>query len=355
MKYLSLIFVLSINFSLTAIPAYEIQEITAFSDNEEIYPYFINQQGQVVGAIDNAKYSNGAFFWDKQNGLRVIEPMHIMSTNIKFETYLIGLNDEGKVIGFITHEDEYCETFHDQSFLWTEEAGFDFLTLNGQNFWASSINSQGEILGMTSSGEDEEYERRFFIRDKEGKLKELDLSNSKALPLFIDDKTRAFFIDFESDLAAFFVWDQGKIIKPKKNTDFLPEVFNRRGTVAGIRSFEVETIEGIEEQSFLWMWSPGKRSIKMVRIESSNLSIHGMNDDGVIVGNMEKDESDVACLWSDSTGLVDLNDCIDPDSGWKLYQANDINNAGQIIGAGEKEGRLRAFILTLDFNPVIGE
>ena len=46
-------------------------------------------------------------------------------------------------------------------------------------------------------------------------------------------------------------------------------------------------------------------------------------------------------------GLVtDLNTLIPPDSGWELQSAEDINNAGQIVGAGTIHGQHHAFLLT---------
>ena len=33
-------------------------------------------------------------------------------------------------------------------------------------------------------------------------------------------------------------------------------------------------------------------------------------------------------------GMVDLNSLIDPTAGWDLLSANDINDAGEIVGVG---------------------
>jgi probable HAF family extracellular repeat protein len=48
-----------------------------------------------------------------------------------------------------------------------------------------------------------------------------------------------------------------------------------------------------------------------------------------------------AVLWKDGK-MVDLNSLIDPSSGWVLFEANGINDLGQIVGGGS----LGAFILT---------
>jgi probable HAF family extracellular repeat protein len=57
-----------------------------------------------------------------------------------------------------------------------------------------------------------------------------------------------------------------------------------------------------------------------------------------------------AFLYTDATGIVDLNTRIDPQLGWDLDGAAAINDAGQIVGSGRHHGRARAFLLT----PVVG-
>ena len=44
--------------------------------------------------------------------------------------------------------------------------------------------------------------------------------------------------------------------------------------------------------------------------------------------------------------LFDLNDMIDPASGWTLQQATAINESGQVVGFGTHLGQTRAFLLT---------
>jgi probable HAF family extracellular repeat protein len=44
--------------------------------------------------------------------------------------------------------------------------------------------------------------------------------------------------------------------------------------------------------------------------------------------------------------LWDLNQLIPENSGWILKEATDINNDGQIVGSGEIDGEIHAFLLT---------
>ena len=41
-----------------------------------------------------------------------------------------------------------------------------------------------------------------------------------------------------------------------------------------------------------------------------------------------------SCIYLQRHTMFDLNDLISPASGWTLYEANAINNSGQIVGDG---------------------
>lgn len=72
---------------------------------------------------------------------------------------------------------------------------------------------------------------------------------------------------------------------------------------------------------------------------------YGINDQNQIVGSMFAGDSGHAFYYDAVNGLVDLNTCIDPSSGWTLFTATDINEFGQIVGTGIVNGLPRAFLL----------
>jgi hypothetical protein len=53
-----------------------------------------------------------------------------------------------------------------------------------------------------------------------------------------------------------------------------------------------------------------------------------------------------AFLWNETFGFADLNTLIPPESGWRLEQADAINDAGHIVGHGLFNGEVRGFLLT---------
>ncbi len=85
----------------------------------------------------------------------------------------------------------------------------------------------------------------------------------------------------------------------------------------------------------------------------------GVNENGDIVGwttfeRVEGSERVHAVLWKNGE-VIDLNNQIDCQLGWTLLEARAINDQGQIVGTGLKDGQLRAFLLTPNPNGGTGE
>lgn len=72
-----------------------------------------------------------------------------------------------------------------------------------------------------------------------------------------------------------------------------------------------------------------------------------LNNVGQVVGTAETASGGAQCAFLYDQGrLSDLNRCLPAGAHWSLMEANGINGAGVIVGAGEHEGRGRAFLLT---------
>ena len=68
----------------------------------------------------------------------------------------------------------------------------------------------------------------------------------------------------------------------------------------------------------------------------------GINDSGIVVGQA----NDQAFVY-DGKKMKDLNSLIPQNLGWTLYVASGINDAGEIVGYGTRNGTtLHAFLLT---------
>jgi len=53
-----------------------------------------------------------------------------------------------------------------------------------------------------------------------------------------------------------------------------------------------------------------------------------------------------AFVWTETSGMLDLRTFLPPRSGWALYGAAAINDAGQITGVGEHDGIVRGYLIS---------
>jgi probable HAF family extracellular repeat protein len=73
----------------------------------------------------------------------------------------------------------------------------------------------------------------------------------------------------------------------------------------------------------------------------------GINRSGQVVGFTSSGQNTNyrAFLYSDGI-MKDLNDLIQPNSGWSIWFALKINDRGEITGYGSNNGATHAFLLT---------
>jgi probable HAF family extracellular repeat protein len=74
---------------------------------------------------------------------------------------------------------------------------------------------------------------------------------------------------------------------------------------------------------------------------------YAINDNGLIVGSSGGTRGDVAVLWDAAGRMQNLNDLIEPRTGFMLAVARGINGRGQIVGWGTNAaGLTHGFLLT---------
>ncbi len=85
------------------------------------------------------------------------------------------------------------------------------------------------------------------------------------------------------------------------------------------------------------------------------LVAHAINSAGEVVGGVydwSVSYSHYAFIWVEGTGTVELNELIDPASGWTLNVAYAINDKRQVVGYGSLNGQTRAFMMNVpDLSP----
>jgi probable HAF family extracellular repeat protein len=120
---------------------------------------------------------------------------------------------------------------------------------------------------------------------------------------------------------------------------FAPSAINNAGMIAGQYNFNSAAI-----------WDNG--SLTMIGTFSnddpSQSSVaYGVNVHGVAVGTVRSDSRYTYEGFVYANGILhNLDAMIDPVTGWHLYTATAINDAGQIVGLGVTHGVTHAFLLT---------
>ncbi|CAN5715082.1 hypothetical protein BH09PLA1_BH09PLA1_34750 [soil metagenome] len=95
---------------------------------------------------------------------------------------------------------------------------------------------------------------------------------------------------------------------------------------------------GTRTHAFRWDAQTGMHDLGTL---GGSVSIaRGINDDGWVVGDsyLAGDEPPVHGFVHYGISMRDLNDLIDPSSGWRILIAHDINNHGQIAAFASRAG-----------------
>jgi probable HAF family extracellular repeat protein len=318
----------------------------------------VNNSGQVAGAIVSNNGPIRAALW--QGGTRVdlgtlVAPA--LADELRIESNAFGLDDAGRVVGESqTFEgyppagcdpDFYCPVALSTSraFLW--EGGTmsplpslvdDFPILSHYDCEVGSIDEQGEIvpLGIRSPCSLSDSELEVLIPSPEhpdglipvfvpvpGEARALDVNGSGQVV------GRAAAAPGENRAV---LWQGGSI------TDLGPgeaHAINASGQIVGISG------------SAAFSRQPGGPMTNLPHPPGCfSSSAEDVNGAGLIVGYSNcSGIGSRAVLWQGGSAK-DLNDSIDPGSGWVLARAHAINERGQIIGWGAFNGGGHGFLLT---------
>lgn len=309
-------------------PRYKVTDLSPFGYSRSSGAYGINSSGQVVGWTASGVGEPHAFFW--QNG--VMQDLGTLGAGTLSMAY--GINNSGQVVGIA--EAPSRVDFH--AFLWQEGSSMQDLGDLGHGSWAYGINASGQVAGWT-------YASRAFLWQG-GSMQALGADGFNSGAYDINDSgqvvgyaTAANHTNNWEEHAA-FLWQNGsQDLGTLGGFYSAARSINASGQVVGW----AETVSR-EQHAFLWQ-NGTMQDLGTLGGYSGSMA-YGINDSGQVVGGT--DWSQRAFLWQDGF-MYDLNDRLLPGSGWTLYEARDINNAGQIVGWGYNnlvEGGHHAFLLT---------
>ena len=252
-------------------------------DDRTSKAFDINNEGRIVGTSTWASPDVfRAFLWESGQ-LKALE------TNSQSESQAYAINEIGQIAGYDG----------ESAVIWNGER--ILRTLNGTAGRAYGLNDNGQAIGSIDDG----IVKAVFW-DTDGSRTDLHLEGSA--------QSEAYGINNST-------WIVGS---------FLPPSTPGASQSANINS-NVEAERGSGRLQLPALMS--KNQAEKKGLESLSMLSSSSNN------NMR------AFLWQGDQ-LVDLNEFIDPNSGWILLEALDINNAAQITGIGLFNGQRRAFLLS---------
>jgi probable HAF family extracellular repeat protein len=295
----------------------------------DTYAYGINDSGQVVGDSYTSDDSDHAFIW--QNGV-----MTDLDTLGGGYSYANGINSSGQVVGCSLTSDY---SYH--AFIWQNGVMTDLGTF-GSDTYAYGINDSGQVAGysMISNGNYHAFIWQNGVMTDLGTLGGGYYNGSRAWGINNSGQVAGY--SYTSDGSDhFFIWQNG--------------VMTDLGTLGGTGSY----VGGINDSgqvvgSYITSYGPYHAFIWQngVMTDLGTLGggysyANGINNSGQVVGDSyTSDGSYHAFIWQNGT-MTDLNTLLPENSGWELQRAGDINNSGQIVGAGVINGQYRAFLFTI--------
>jgi probable HAF family extracellular repeat protein len=268
----------------------------------------INNAGAIVGTT-NVGTVETAVIW--QNGTVTALPSLPLGSEVFGQAY--GVNDSGVVVG-------YSETSPARlrAVSWTNGIAEDLgnlLGAAGVNSFARGVNDAGQII--------------------------VD-SNPNAAPASVPNGV-SFLIN-------------GNAITP---------VTDNNGVALGVNAWAINANGVVAGAIYLadgtahaFTWANGTMNVAP-QAPSPTPGLDGasaINDQGVVVGDSRTNQTSAEIfpfIWDGDSAPINLNDLIDPASGWELDSAWGINDSGQIVGNGELNGIGTGFLLTPTASPSI--
>ena len=268
----------------------------------------INPRGEMVGLVATGNFSRPAYWASSSQSA----PVELPGVPMGFISTAVQINPVGQIVGFISPADGSSGA----AVLWpNSNAAPIYLPVSDElpNSAAYSINASGNILGYVCDADFVECHAAFW-------------ASSTSAPVALASP--------EGE----FIYTAVNLISRS------PKGVNNAGSMVGY-AFNADFSE---TRAVFWATSTSPAVILSTAGEFMNGGAQAISDKGQIVGAAyNSDFSDFhAFMWPSSASQgIDLNTVIPSDSGWELLFATDVNNRGEIVGAGIFNGALHAYVL----------
>lgn len=312
----------------------------------------INNAGQVVGYSDptGGDTSDQAFIWDKLTGKRDLGTLGGDSSRAN------AINNVGQVTGVAE-----TASGRDRAFLWSKSTGMKSLGVpKGEKAAAldtagAGINDKGQVVGDSSTiyfndGQQvAEYPAGSFIWDKHTGFTTIEFGSGYDSVSDINNSGQVAGDSGNQYGGQAYRWSKnGGAIE-------LDDLANENHTYAsGINDLN-QVVGGsytLNGGTHAFLWNQSGAATDLGTLKGKKYADSGANDinnAGQVVGFSDLSNSDFAnrhaFLYSGGA-MQDLNTLIPANSGWTLESASAINDLGQIVGTGTIDGQNHAFLVT---------
>ena len=320
----------------TAIQLAVLLAITAVSSAEVLYtvtdlgdlgkgnttPFAINDSGHVVGRSYTLSDGNHPFLWTPETGIQDLNPIGAGTA--------YDINNSGQIVG-----NAYNESGQNSAYIWLPDGGkVDLSDLGLGNL--NAINDAGQVIVKRSA------DNRAGIW-QDGSFSPLPLPAGINYASLYDINNSGQVLGKINGVNT--LWD-GESLTPLWYGESESSM-NDHGVVVSSIILSPRLIDGVyyPEAYYPAIWKDGiLRELDGARGGSDEPP--AINNEGLVVGS----SNDIwgresAFLWTEATGMVDLNELVEMPSGDRLDRAVDINESGQILCSGWTNG-VKAFLLT---------
>lgn len=339
--------------------------------------YDINEQGIAVGTAngplidedgDREFYSHATKFQDGAN-----EDLGVLPDGDSSEA--LGINSSGVAVGFANvlteiEQEDGTTLIAESNFAVIFDGSVNKLVekenLSGTR--AYDINDNGIVIGHGRFDVDPEDDNNPVDR---GFIYNNNDQSYFMVPSLADEATRASYLTAINETGKAIGFSDAKIPDTEQYTiqSFIVDTTDNnniielptkddRATFAHDINIHDEVVGSIyisgsrnNQEAFYYDAQSGSGELTFLgffRDDFTDSRARAINDNGQIVGralvSVPTLEEHAAFIYEENE-MKNLNELIPCDSGWKLTEATDINNAGQIVGFGVKDGEVRAFRL----------
>jgi probable HAF family extracellular repeat protein len=312
--------------------SYTLTELVGFSDKASV-AYDINNSGQVVGYSYPATGTMHAVLWNNGKLTDLKKPGAIPYNDAP------GINNAGQIV---------CNLNPGRgvggrcTYLWQNGTVINIgLCDHTDTSSVTAINNAGQVAGF-------DVQRAFVWQSGFTYYqKTLGSTNSHSRALDINDRQQVVgYSSTDSGHQHAVLWQNQKVI----DLGTLPGGTN--SAALGINNFWKivgwsNTSTGYKH-AVLWQ---KRRITDLGTLDGNATTATAINDRGTVVGYSfapSNGNSEIplhAFVWRNGI-MRNLNNLLPTNSGWELTAAYGINDRGQIVGSGKKDGQTKAFLLT---------